>query len=80
MLNLHDPVMTPQDRIPMEILSGVKPEAISLFSPNPCAPVPVDVGLNSPLSPSYISQELEIQFVMRPLKDIAVRHLQHHQK
>ena len=78
-VHLHDPLMAPQDRIAMEILGGVEPEAVSLFSSNPRASISIDVGLNSPFSPSYISQELEIQFIVCLLKHIPVRQLHHHQ-
>lgn len=60
----------------MEILGGVKPELVSLFSSDRCAPVSIDVGLNSPLPPPYISQELEVQFVVGLREYIPIRHLQ----
>lgn len=64
----------------MEILCGIEPEVISLFSSNGSAPIPIDIGLDSPLPPPYVPQELEVQFIMGLLKYITIRHLQQWKK
>lgn len=69
--------MTPKDRVLVEIFRGIKPEPISLFSSNCCAPIAIDVGLNSPLFSSYVPQELKVQFIVHLLKYIPVWHLPH---
>lgn len=60
----------------MEILSWVEPEIISLFPSDSCATISIDIGLNSPLPPSYVSQELKVQFIMGLRIYIPIRHLQ----
>lgn len=72
----YDSLMAPQDGILMKILCGIKPKSVSLFPSNRCASVPIDVGLNSPFPPSYVPQELKVQFVMSLLKHISIRHIE----
>lgn len=68
--------MVPKDGVVMEIFGWVEPEVTSLLPSNSSAPISIDIGLNPPLSASYIPQELEVQLIMGLLKHIAVRHLQ----
>lgn len=67
--------MAPQDGVLMKILSRIKPESISFFPSDCCTPIAIDIGLNPPFPPSYIPQEFKVQFIMRLLEDVSIRHL-----
>ena len=72
---LHNLILSPEDAILVEILRGIKPEAISLLSPSVCASISINICLNSPLFTPNVSQELKIDFIMVLLIRVSVRHL-----
>lgn len=65
----------PENTVLVEIVGGIEPEIISLFSADADASIPVNIGLHPPIFASDVSQEFEIDFVMTFLEYIAIWHL-----
>ena len=72
---LHDMRIGPENAILMEIIRGIEPEAVSLFSAGTSAAIAINVCLDPPIFASYVTQELEVNFIMVLLEYVTIRHL-----
>jgi len=56
----------------MKIIRGIKPEAVSLFSAYAGAAIAINVCLYPPIFPSYVTQELKVNFIMVLLEYVTI--------
>jgi hypothetical protein len=56
----------------MEIIRGIEPEAVSLFSAGTSAAIAINVCLDPPIFASYVTQELEVNFIMVLLEYVTI--------
>ena len=59
----------------MKIFRGIKPEAVPLFSAYAGAAIAINVCLYPPIFASYVTQELEVNFIMVLLEYVTIWHL-----
>jgi hypothetical protein len=69
---IHDGFIGPKDGVAVEFLCGIKRHEIALLTATACTPIAIDVCLYSPLLPSDVAQELEVQFIMSFLKYVSI--------
>lgn len=59
----------------MEILRGIKPQAISLLPAPAGASIAINISLNPPVFAPNVPQELKVNLIMVLLEHLGVRHL-----
>lgn len=69
---LHDLRISPENAVLMEIVRGIEPETVSLFSAYASASIAINIGLNPPVFASDVTQELKIDFIVVLLKHITI--------
>ena len=69
---LRDLRISPENAVLMKIIRGIKPEAVSLFSAYAGAAIAINVCLYPPIFPSYVTQELKVNFIMVLLEYVTI--------
>lgn len=72
---LHYVTVVPDDAVLVERSCRVKPEMEPLLPPCAHIAVAVQVGLQNPLVPLYMSKKLEVYFVVVSGEDLGIRQL-----